>query len=91
MLILLGLLLDGAVTLTLGVVIAMESRESPFFYVSLVALHGLVAGLGIIVLMGTGLLEKDASATPETIPTDRARRGPEVVPAFVQPRLKKAA
>ena len=91
MLILLGLLLDGAVTLALGVVIAMEAKESPLLYVSLVALHGFVAGLGIITLLAVSMLERDAGASPEAIPTDRARQGPKVVPAFVQPRLRKAA
>ena len=88
MLILVGILLDGAITLGLGFVMASEWKTSPLFYASVVALHGLVGGFGILILVGVKALERYDVAAPEAI---TARRAPRVVPAFVQPRLDKAA
>lgn len=89
--ILLGMLLDGAATVALGFVIASEWKASPLFYISVVALHGLVGGLCILILAGVKVLERYDVAAPEAITADRARREPKVVPAFIQPRLDKAA
>jgi hypothetical protein len=91
MLILLGILLDGAATLALGFVMASEWKTSPLFYASVVALHGLVGGFCILILVGVKVLERYDVAAPETITADRARREAKVVPAFIQPRLDKAA
>lgn len=92
MLILLGVLLDGLVTLALGVVIAAEWNASPLFGLCLAALHGLFAGLCIIILLALRVWERDASAaSPEAVTPGRARREPKVVPIFSRPRLDEAA
>ena len=61
MLLLLGILLDGVVTLILGVVIGMESKASPLFNVCLAVLHGVIAGFCILLLMAARALERDAT------------------------------
>jgi len=91
MLILLGILLDGVVTLALGVLIGTQSKMSSFFYVSLAALHGLMAGVGIILFMAVRAVERDVAASPEAITTDQARREAKVVPISEKPRLDQAA
>jgi hypothetical protein len=86
MLILLGIILDGVVTLALGVLIATTWKVSSIFFVSLAALHGLVAGLGILLFVAVKGLEQASPA----LPTDQARREPEVIP-FPQTKLDRAA
>ena len=91
MLILVGILLDGAATLALAFVIGSDWKASPLFYASLVALHGLVSGFCILVLVGVKVLERYDVAAPAVTTADRVPRQPKVVPAFIQPRLDKAA
>jgi len=89
MLILLGILLDGALTVGLGILIATQAKMSPLFYVSIAALHGLMAVCGIILFAAVKTLEHDP--TSAAITPDQARREPKVVPIFEKPKLDRAA
>jgi hypothetical protein len=86
MLILIGILLDGVVTVALGVLIATEWKVSSIFYVSLAALHGFAAGLAIMLFVAVRGVEQASPA----ITTGQARREAEVI-TFPQARLDRAA
>jgi small neutral amino acid transporter SnatA (MarC family) len=90
MLLLLAILLDGLVTLVLGIVIGTAWKISPLFYVSLAALHGLMAGACILFYLAVRALERDTAVSEEET-ADRSQRKPKVVPIFARPTLDKAA
>jgi len=87
MLMLLAIILDGLITLVLGVVIGREWKYSPMFYVGLAAVHGLMAGFCVVIFLAVRAAE---GATAEAEPAERPRK-PKVVPIFARPRLDEAA
>ena len=90
MVLLLAVLIDGLVTLVLGIVIGRAWKFSPLFYVSLAALHGLMAGVCILLFLAVRALERDTAVSEEET-ADRSQRERKVVPIFAQPTLDKAA
>jgi predicted MFS family arabinose efflux permease len=91
MLILLGVLLDGAATVALGLLIGEEWKWSLPFWLGLTVVHGVIAGFVITIMLAVRALENATEIPTEALEVERGRPEFRAPAIFGQPALDKAA
>lgn len=89
MVMLLGILLDGAATVALGILIGGEWKWSLAFWLGLALLHGAFAGFAILIYLAVRAVENAAEPPLEEV----GRAAPELRAPIIfgRPALDQAA